>query len=320
MLTASKKCLHYKILFHLFINPWICLPDFCQDPVCKIFQWLTLLLMQRTELPPCSNGVLLATETLLQGIFELPKIFLQSPRLCEDEVYSLPRQTSQQPVTFLQLTLSIELCCFLELEYKCIPFTTLTRKHLELRKWWTFVSVSSGWIGWWGPTDWWTVRPGIPPQGFPLCVLRHPAWCLSPTTLGLLGTRATFIWWFLLVPAFGLALIVHPWWLLIIISPVPGVTLSPPAISSRIPLIPTAHGTLQVCDPWLLLINLGTTNPPPATYGVPPCCIPTCDLDWESSTKLLAVSCATLVLTGWLDWICLTTTHVLQDILAVLHK
>ena len=23
---------------------------------------------------------------------------------------------------------------------------------------------------------------------------------------------------------------------------------------------------------------------------------------------------------GWLDWICLTTTHVLQDILAVLHK
>ena len=23
---------------------------------------------------------------------------------------------------------------------------------------------------------------------------------------------------------------------------------------------------------------------------------------------------------SWLDWICLTTTHVLQDILAVLHK
>ena len=23
---------------------------------------------------------------------------------------------------------------------------------------------------------------------------------------------------------------------------------------------------------------------------------------------------------GWLDWICLTTTHVLQDILAVLHR
>ena len=23
---------------------------------------------------------------------------------------------------------------------------------------------------------------------------------------------------------------------------------------------------------------------------------------------------------GWLDWICLTTTYVLQDILAVLHK
>ena len=23
---------------------------------------------------------------------------------------------------------------------------------------------------------------------------------------------------------------------------------------------------------------------------------------------------------GWLDWICLTTTHVLEDILAVLHR
>ena len=23
---------------------------------------------------------------------------------------------------------------------------------------------------------------------------------------------------------------------------------------------------------------------------------------------------------GWMDWVCLTTTHVLQDILAVLHK
>ena len=98
---------------------------FFQDPVCKIFQWLTLLQMQRTELPPCSNGVLLATETLLQGIFELVKIFLQSPRLCQDEVYGLPHQTSQQPVTFLLLAPSIELRCFLELEYKCIPFTNL---------------------------------------------------------------------------------------------------------------------------------------------------------------------------------------------------
>ena len=34
----------------------------------------------------------------------------------------------------------------------------------------------------------------------------------------------------------------------------------------------------------------------------------------------LSMSAGMAQLAGWLDWICLTTTHVLQDILAVLHK
>ena len=39
--------------------------------------------------------------------------------------------------------------------------------------------------------------------------------------------------------------------------------------------------------------------------------------------KLLSLSLDLLVsvwTVGWLDWICLTMTHVLQDLLAVLHR